>query len=504
MHQGIIGKRYQKLSGKRDPYLARARAAASVTIPSLFPQEGADGHTNFVTPQQSFGARAVNTITAKTVLTLLPPNQPFFRATIDDVDLPGDISEETYGEIENKLSDIERMAMRELEVKQARPVIDETTKHLYVAGNGLLYVGATGLKFYRLDKYVVVRDGAGDVREIIICEAITEDDVPRHLKKLVAATTKQTELPSDNKDHIKLYTSIRRNGHHWVLEQEINGIPDPKARSTYPLQKMPYVPLRLIRTDGEDYGRGYVEEYFGDLKTLEVLSKALTEGTVAAARLVFLLDPNSVTKIQDLIDAPNGGFVAGNEDDVSVLQLEKHADFNQARQRMQEIVEGLSAAFLMNSSLTRQAERVTATEIRAMAQELETVLGGVYALLASELQLPLVEILLAQLQREGKMPEFPDGVMKPQILTGIAALGRTQELDKLRLLLEYLAPLGPEAITENMEVDEYISRVTAALGIDEKDLIPSKEVKAQRSQEKQLAELAQILGPQLGQMTGQQ
>lgn len=497
MQQGVLGKEYTKLASVRDPYLARARAAASVTIPTLFPEEGSNGNTNFITPHQSFGARAVNTLTAKIVLALYPPNQPFFRTTIDDADLPNGINEETKGEIDTKLSDIERMAMRELDVKNARPFIDEAAKHLVVAGNGLLFMGQDSMKFFSLDKYVVQRDHAGRVRRIIICEAITEDDIPRHIKSVV--TTQQQVLPSDNsKEKYKLYTSIRRNGSHWVLEQEINGVPDSKARSTYPLKALPYIPLRMIRADGEDYGRGYVEEYLGDMKTLEVLSRALTEGTMAAARLIFMHDPNSTTKIQDLIDAPNGGFVSGNADDVSVLQMEKHADFNQARQRMAEIVEGLSAAFLMNSSLTRQAERVTATEIRAMAQELETVLGGVYALLASELQLPLVEVLLTRLQREGKMPEFPEGVMKPQVLTGIAALGRTQELDKLRLLLEYLAPLGPEVVAENMEVDEYIKRVTSSLNIDPKGLIPSDDIKAQRRQEKQLAELMSQLGPQAG------
>jgi hypothetical protein len=494
MHQGTIGKLYGRLEKDREAYLARARAAASVTIPSLFPPQGADGTTELRTPWQSFGARAVNTLSAKIVLTILPPNQPFFRATIDESDLPDGVTEETTGEIESKLSDIERMATRELDVKNMRPSAEETVKQLIVAGNGLLYVGEENTKFYRLDKYVVSRDGMGNTRDIVICEPINMDDVPRHIKPLIESTT--TALPSQEKDKIKLYTHITRNGNHWVLNQEINGIPDPKARSVYPLDRLPYIPLRMIRVDGEDYGRGYVEEYLGDLKSIEMLSKALNEGTLAAARLIFMRNPNSVVKLQDLNDAPNGGFVDGNAEDVSALQMEKQADFNQARQRIAEITEGLSAAFLMNSSLTRQAERVTATEVRAMAQELETVLGGVYALLANEFQLPLVEILLGQLQRDGKMPEFPQGVMKPQILTGIAALGRTQELDKLRVLLEYLTPFGPEIIAENMNVDEYIKRVTASIGLETDGLVPTLDEKDARQKAKELEQLATTLGPQ--------
>ena len=29
------------------------------------------------------------------------------------------------------------------------------------------------------------------------------------------------------------------------------------------------MPLRMIRVDGENYGRSYAEEYLGDLKSLE-------------------------------------------------------------------------------------------------------------------------------------------------------------------------------------------------------------------------------------------
>ena len=41
--------------------------------------------------------------------------------------------------------------------------------------------------------------------------------------------------------------------------------------------RLPYQALRMIRVDNEDYGRGYVEEFLGDLKSLEGLSQSLVE-----------------------------------------------------------------------------------------------------------------------------------------------------------------------------------------------------------------------------------
>ena len=42
-----------------------------------------------------------------------------------------------------------------------------------------------------------------------------------------------------------------------------------------------------------------------------------------------------------------------------------------------------------------------------MAQELETALGGVYSILSQEFQMPLVKLILNNLQSQGKMPKMP-------------------------------------------------------------------------------------------------
>lgn len=498
MQEGTLSSRYSKLDGQRNSYINRALTSASVTIPSLFPPIGATEGADLRSPSQSLGAKAVNTLAAKLLLALLPPNQPFFRLTVDEDDL-GDIEEKTKGEVDQVLSDIERLVQSEVELKHSRPVLHEVIKQLLIAGNCLLFVGKDSMKMYRLDKYVVKRNGMGEVVEIIIQEPIDRGDIPKHIQ------VQMTSLAQDDPNKVlKMHTSIKLQGNHWVAIQEINGILDPRSRTTFPKDKCPYLPLRMIRVDGEDYGRSYVEEYIGDLKSLEVLSKALNEGTAAAARVLFLVRANGTTKPSALTAAPNGGFVAGHAEEVSVLQLEKQADFNQARQRMAEIKEDLSAAFLMNSSLTRNAERVTATEIRAMAQELETVLGGVYALLSVELQLPLVQLVLGHLQKTKRLPEMPEGLLKPQVLTGVAALGRSQELDKLRLFLEYLTPLGPEAIAQSIETGEYAKRLAAALSIDTDGLIPTPEVLNERNESAQAKELVQMFGPEMMKQMGQQ
>ena len=79
---------------------------------------------------------------------------------------------------------------------------------------------------------------------------------------------------------------------------------------------MPYQALRMVRVDNEDYGRGYVEEFLGDLKSLEGLSQALVESAAASSKVVFMVRPNSVTRKKDLANTRNGDIITGSADDV--------------------------------------------------------------------------------------------------------------------------------------------------------------------------------------------
>ena len=43
----------------------------------------------------------------------------------------------------------------------------------------------------------------------------------------------------------------------------------PGSEGQYKKDLMPWIALRMVHLDGEDYGRSFVEEYLGDLKSLE-------------------------------------------------------------------------------------------------------------------------------------------------------------------------------------------------------------------------------------------
>ena len=90
------------------------------------------------------------------------------------------------------------------------------------------------------------------------------------------------------------------------------------------------------------------------------------------------------------------------------------------------------------------------------------------------------------------MPKMPKDSVKPQIVTGLEALGRGQDLNKLSQFLSFLQPLGPEIISQNLNVEDYIDRLGASLGIDTGGLVKSAEQKAQEQQAAQEAQQQQL------------
>jgi hypothetical protein len=270
----------------------------------------------------------------------------------------------------------------------------------------------------------------------------------------------------------------------------------PYAGGKVTLDRNPFIPLRLSRIDGEAYGRGFVEEYLGDIQSLEALTRAIVEGSAAAAKVLFLVNPNGTTRARTLAESPNGAIVQGNAADVNTLQLDKFNDFRTAQVTMEAIKDRLGAAFLLTSGVVRQAERVTAEEIRMLSQELEASLGGLYSLLAAEMQMPLVKRIMSVMQKKKMLPKLPKDLVKPVIVTGVEALGRGNDLSKLDLFLAGAAQVvGPEAIGQFVNVEDYFKRRATALGIKTEGLIKSAEQMQQEAQMQQMQAMTEKLGP---------
>ena len=200
----------------------------------------------------------------------------------------------------------------------------------------------------------------------------------------------------------------------------------------------------------------------------------------------------------------------GTANDVSVLQLNKGQDFAIASQTIQTISDRLAYAFLLTDNAIRQAERVTAAEVRLVTQSIERQLGGIYSVLSQEFQLPLVTYLIKKMGKEKKVPKMTTKggkqAVRPVIVTGIEALGRGNDLNKIDEFIAGVGQLlGPEVLGQYINFREYLDRRALALGIDSEGLVKSEEEVQAEMQQQQQAAMMQQMGPEImAQMSEQQ
>lgn len=502
-HNEVTAKsRYNKLEGERKNYTDRAEKCAKYTIPMAFPKETDTSSTNYETPYQSIGARGVNNLTSKLMLALFPPNAPFFRLSLgDEVQMALGDDPETKQQWEEALSKIERKIQSYMENHQIRTTMSEALLQLIIAGNVLLFLPPAegGMRLYRLNSYVVSRDGIGNVIEIVAKETLAYAALPEEAQSLL----KDDEVDPDKS--YEIYTHTYLEDGVFKSYQEIEGEIIGGSEQTYPRDKSPWIPLRLKKMDGESYGRSFVDEYLGDLKVLEALCKSVAQVAAVASNILYLVNPNAVTRISELSKAKSGDFIRGKIEDIQVLQVNKTSDLQIASAEIQQIEGRLSYAFLLNSAVQRNAERVTAEEIRYVASELEDTVGSIYSILSQELQLPLVKRFMTQMTREGAIPDMPEGAkgVEPMIVTGIEALGRGHDLNNLDTFIRY-AQVFPEAFQMNVKQAEILRQIATSLGIDAASVVKSDEEIQQEQMQMQQMQMAQQVAPEVARGAMQQ
>jgi len=473
--------RYDNLSSDRSQFLTEAEDATKLTLPYLIRghEDDQKGMKQLKTPWQSVGAKGVVALASKLSLSLVPPQTSFFKLQLDESQLGEEFGPEVKSELDLSFAKIERTILDAIAASDDRVVIHQALQHLVVGGNALIFMGKTGLKLYPLNRYVIERDGNGQVIEIITKERINKDLIPSYYEIM---PEKMVMDQDEEEEECDVYTHCRRDNNRFVWHQEVHDKRIPGSQGKAPIDSTPWLPLRFNTVDGEAYGRGRVGQFIGDLKSLEALSQAIVEGSAAAAKVVFTVSPSATTKPQTLAAAGNGAIVQGRPDDIGVIQVGKTADFATALQHMQTLEKRLNEAFLILS--VRQSERTTAEEVRMTQMELEQQLGGLFGLLTIEFLVPYLNRKLSIFQKTGEIPRIPKGMVKPIIVAGINSLGRGQDVQALGGFLSTIAQtMGPDAIMQYINPDEVIKRLAAAQGIDVLNLVKSIQERQQEEQQ---------------------
>lgn len=426
-------KRYQD-----DAYLNQLTEYAKWTVPSLFPRNY-DGRSQYGNQPiehdyQSLGALLVNRMAAKLTQTLFPIGHPFFKINLNEkkfesLGIPLPAVEVFDNDMRQVFANFESEACKRLFINNSYASLQHALALLIVTGNALLYRQDNRFVVYSLHNYVVLRDSMGEELDVVIKESLTYEKLPKSYRDRISA---QNGVPLKEFEKKDVYTRLKKvyddtGDFTWQLRQEVDEI-DMGVDITYTKYNCPYIVATWKLVNGDSYGRGHCEDYHADLAKLSYISASLTDYEIDMLKIINCVR-NGSSDYEALAAASHGDWVSANPDDVVVYEGGVYNKVQAALQDLQMVMQRLQSAFL-DSSNTRDAERVTAEEIRNNIFEADQMTGGVFSNLAPTLHAKTGYLLMNEID-----PEFIIGVtvgfVDLEMLTGVQAIGRSSDTQKL-------------------------------------------------------------------------
>ena len=495
-----LSDRFRVLDSLRTSKLERARYCSSLSVPSLLPPDGWNEQSQLPQPYSSTSARGVTSMASRMLSALLPLNDsPFFRFEMSTGMQP-------ENEVEMYLNNLSYQVYNKLSSGNLRETLYQLLQHLIVVGDVMLIMeDDMNFRVVRLDRFVVRRDVYGDVEEVIYKEYETvEEDVDN-------AELYSSSLDMDSrKGYRPIYTKL------WYLASD--GVWKSKTEDkdgnvlnsgTYTV--LPFVVLRWSGIPGENYGRSHCEDLIGDIKTLEGFTEGLINGITAASIFWMAVDPTGLAEIDDINGTPTGGWIGARQNEVHVVSpaATMNPQISSTQAGVNILRQELGKAFLLDSASIPQGERVTATAVRMIGQELEHVLGGAFSAIARDLMEPIVTRTVFLMitagevdQRLADMFSSEEGLLNVEIVTGLQALSRDSDLQKLMQMGEMVRNL-PEPAIAMFKWDEYGKALITALGFNA-DLWVKSEDQVKDEQLKLAQAQGQIQGAQQNELAGSQ
>lgn len=478
---------WSELDGLKSVVMRRAEQHAKFTIPELMLESGqntdqGDGGRLW----QSIGAQLVNNLSTRLMLALFAPSRPFIRLDpAEEYAAAAKRAGVTEDVLRQILSQGEKKVVKTLDNLALRPKLYELLKHLIVVGNVLAVMDRDErlLRVMSLRYFCVKRDVVGRLHTLVIREQVCLDELPPEAQAVA-------ENAKDD-DKVDYYVLVKRDygtGKYkvteWVGKNMI-----PGSESNYTEDECPYRVLTWALADDANYGTSLVGSYEGDFAAVEQASAAMIVAAVLASEFRWLVNVASGTRVEDWSDSANGAFIPGVKDGVILVNAASEVGAAMQAQMtvIKEYVNRLGRGFIMTSAITRDAERVTAEEIRLLAGELENGLGGGYSRLAVDLQRPLGLFLMALNKFKVK-----DKEVELTVVTGLDALSRNGDLENLRGWLDDIMKLnsaGPQ-ITEPLNLPVIYRDLATPRGIDATEYLKDPETIANERDEQAAREVA--------------
>ncbi len=501
---------YQHLTKYRQIVYYTAIDMAAITIPSVYPPIGYRTGMNIDESNQSAGALCVNTLASKLMFMALPPDRPVvkFEPIIHKL---GDAIKQNptlWTSITIALNQLAQEHRSRFEVTNMRAAYVAFLKLLLVGGNACWeHIKLNNPVPHSMQNYVVKRNAQGEQLLVILERCIDIMDLDPDIKGIIKdkAPEKFADPKSEYQETVKIYAVCKRcqdgDGkyyHEYWEEFEGEKIPgtDYECDGDIP----PLYAAWMIPVHGQNWGRSYCEEYRGDLYIVDGHSAAINDGAAMASLILMFLKPGSRTSQKQIKRAKNMSLMTGDANDLSAFKMDKTADFEFVDKNLERVFKRLGRAFLLVSSVQRDAERVTAEEWKEMAEEIDEATGGMYSELAQSVQRHVITRAVALHNEEDpSLPKPPPDVIRTGVVTGLEAMGNTVEGDNLMRALQGVETLlGPQGMAY-IDPGEGVRRIMVSQNVNQDGLVKSdQDVQAKMQQDKQDAMKAEMVSKGTG------
>lgn len=460
--EATIKRQFVDDDSRRHSILQRARRCAELSKPHYLPPENQDATDELPENYQSLVARGVSNMEGRLLTALFPPGTPWFELAPTAKTL-GELDPDQAMQVRGELFRLELLILAAIEEgsgKQRRRAAGRSSFYTakrtalglcLVTGDVLEHLDDDyRLRVFRRDQYVTRRDSAGDVLYHIVREKI--DPLTLTDEQLDTAGLDPSDLADKHiaERMVDIYTRCQwqPRDRTWLIEQEVNG--EIVNESVEPVT--PYLSTPFELAPGEDYGRGFCEQNYGNIRSYDELSLRTLQFAEINSKIHPTMDYASEVLESDLAKpsgTPLRARVEGGQiQDVGFLRVDKLGDFRVVGEVRESLRAELSQSMLLGSEVVRDSERTTAFEVQTISlQELQGALGGMYAAIAERQQVPLLDRVMFQMTRDKLIPRLPEEAVTPRVLTGIAALQRQEEWRKVAVVVDAIRNIDPELRT---------------------------------------------------------
>lgn len=500
-----VEDRFKLLDNARYGKLEYLREMAKYVNAGLLPDYDYGQDDELLTERYSSTATVLaEQLTAKIVASIYPLNNvPWFNWLINP---PAEFSKEDTDDAAMLAQDVEFMLTNRLEASNYRQALHTAILQCMVVADAVIYHSDEyEFRVYPVDDFVLRRDAAGLMSDLIIRDWLDTETLPPELASLNSGKEKSLNNTNSGRSEPH-YTRLSWNTEkkHWDVTKEFRQVQYETDKS---YKVSPYYHINWSRVHNEDYGRSLVEMNWGTIRSLEMLHKARTELSAAMSRAHPVVNPEGATSEEDIDneDIKNMDVLSAREEDVWWLTAPLNPQFAGLSAAIQDTEERLSKVFLADTARSLRGERVTAFQVQEAVSEMEQSLGNVLGVLARQVQQAVVERSLVIEQKTGNISPDTVAVLNRvgqlEIKSGLDALGRQLEGARLQSLLGLLPALPPEA-AQSIDFGKVLNKLMTSAGLNPKELQYSPEELEQMQAQQQQAAIQQQIAQQAIQTTG--